>query len=163
MLLPNPAGIDPSWRVLALTAQSCLGSREGRMLVLHQVYSRSVQRQMLDRPGSPCSWGLHTAGLLCCSWLWWERGKSVPSHYRKPWQNQSRAGSGSLAGVICSCRVSADNKGPLTSDFWPPALSFRATCRNQAVPGGSVSNACGCRRDARRTAVSPLKHSVSWC
>ena len=134
----DAAANPPPGRTLS-QAQSCQGSREGRTLVLHQVFSRSVPRQTLDRLGTPRSRGLHTSRLLYCSWFWSERGKQVPSCYGEPWQNQSRAGSGSLAGVICNCRAFADNKGPLTSDFWPPAPLFRAVCRNQAVPGGSVS------------------------
>lgn len=160
MLLPNPAGTDPlgGARALAPMARSCLGSREGRILVLHQLYSGSVQRQMPDRPGSPRSWGLHTAGLLRCSWLWWEREKNqCPPATGNPGKTRAEKAAAASLGS------SADNKGPLTSDFWPPAFFFRALCRNQAVPGGSASKARGCQRATRRTAASLLKHSVSWC
>ena len=111
MLLPNPAGMDPvgGARALAPMAQSCLGRWEGRMQVLHQVSSHSVQRQMNPRI-SPLL-GARMAGLLCCSWFWWEREKNqCPPATGKPGKTRAEQaaaaslGSSATAGCLQATR-----------------------------------------------------------
>lgn len=151
MLLSNPTGMDPPGGARALTprVQSCLGRKDAGS---HSPSGFQLLHSEADEPWE--------RGCQGCSAAAGFGGREKKNQCLLLWEtlaNESLAGSGSLAGVICNCRVPADNKGPLTSDFWPPALFFRAVCRNQAVPGGSVSTERGCQQDACRMAASPAQ------